>query len=350
MPALTFEQFQLHRETQLSRHSGLLDLTETKMARALSPWTLPEAELTLPSQGYRCHVADAWLACFGLPAAWKARTLVTQGVRASLKTLFEHAHSEGLRVALPGDVYPVYEQLAQVAGLPSSAVMRYESLTAGGLQELLSLRSAPDASLTPDWVLVTSPCKPAGTVIASAELDALRAWLSQDPKRRVIVDAVYEFESRIAPEIASMLPTDQLIYLHSLSKGWAAPLKAGVLLVPQQDVASLTFRVRALPVDKAGLRLAQGLLESDPQRPVELARVLNEARQQLHQTLVTKGLRPGLLPSLSAARALTGQYLFLLPAPFETLQAKHGVLAMPVSVFGSARDDLAVVSSLAYVR
>lgn len=348
MPNLSFEQFFLYQEAQRNRYPGLLLLTETKMARVLSPWTAPESALTLPAQGYRCHVADAWLAYFGLTPAWKSRALVTQGVRASLKVLFEHACSQGLRVALPEDVYPVYGPLAQAAGLPLSAISQYATLSPKGLEELLSSQPGEEGP-SPDWVLVTSPCKPAGVTLSAEELVALRSWLAQDAKRRVIVDAVYEFEPRIASGVFDLMLGGQLIYLHSLSKGWAAPLKAGVMLVPQQDVEALTDHVRSLGVDKAGLRLAQGLLESDPLRPRELVGLLLKARHTLRQTLESKGLHVGVLEGLSDERALPGQYLFTLPASVEALVDQHGVLALPASVFGSSRDDLAVVSSLSFV-
>lgn len=313
-----------------------LDLSETRMAKVLAPHLTDAESLPLPVTGYRCHVAEEWLAAFGLPAEWKPRALVTQGVRASLGALLTYFCSAGLRVGLPGDVYPVYQGLASDAGLTAS---QYESLRSGSLEHLLS---NPDA---PDVLLVTEPFKPRGSHLHPAEIQAIAAWLRQAPHRRVVIDAVYTFDTVLSTATQMLLATEQAIVLHSLSKGWARPLHAGVALVPESDIEPLTPAFRALSVNRDALRIAQGLLQHDRGQPRRLARVLRAAEQELREALTSRGvsLRP------PVGEAMQGQYLFLVDSPWTAL-LELGVLALPASVFGSDNAGLSVVSSLRFVR
>lgn len=346
MWGLTFEQFQLLRISMLRQEPSLLDLTETRMAHVLAPWTAHADEGWMPAQGHRCHVAQTWLECFCLPAQWKPRALVTQGVRASLKVLFEHAKSQGLSIALPQDVYPVYASLARDAGLEAAATPRYPTM---GLATLsTALRACPQA-LEADWLLVTSPCKPCGIEMSSSDVDMLLPWLAQKATRRVLIDAVYAFEPLMKGPVQTLVASEQATYLHSLSKGWAAPLRAGVMLVPPQDVEMLTPRVRSLTAGKPSLRLAQGLLQSDRARPLVLGGVLDHLRKSLTQTLRAKGLGAELTRYVEAAPSpVLGQYLFVVPRDWRKLFHEYAVLALPASIFGSSREDLSVVSSLAF--
>lgn len=133
----------------------------------------------------------------------------------------------------------------------------------------------------------------------------------------------------------------QTVVLHSLSKGWAQPLVAGVALVPAHDAAELTNVFRGLAVDRERLSLAEGLLARDRSRPELLARVLTRKAEALRRRLARRGAP--LPPSLK--NPLPGQYLFAMEENWEQLLRQHRVLALPLSVFGSLRPGC-VLSSL----
>lgn len=325
-----FAQFNALRPALLGAHRRRpLDLAETRFARAVAPVFAGTDELLVPDRGHRCHVAEAWLACFALPPEWKSRALVTQGVRQSLQCLFAQWAREGKRVLLPADVYPVYLALAREAGCNFATYATWPQARFEGLD-------------VADVVLAASPMKPRGDVLLAEEKQLLRAWLQGDAQRRLVIDAVYTFDTRLCPSTRLLLDSGQVLLLHSLSKGWAEPLAAGIALVPEADVATLTPAFRALAPDADRLAFAQALLEQDRMGPELLRRHLAGLQAQLATTLAG-----ALLPDAVSARATSpGQYLFVLEQDWRTLLAQHRVLALPLSVFGSDKEGVSVVSSL----
>lgn len=328
LPAMPdFKAFAETRLTLQVLRPDVLDAAETRMASCLAIELAEPQDLACPEVGYRCHVAEDWLVCFGLPADWKPRALVSQGVRHSLQTLFTHWAQTGRRVALPSDVYPVYRELAEKADLVVTTYASYPTMP---------VDFAHDADIT----LVTDPFKPRGSAVSERELQQLLAWLAASTQRRVVVDAVYQFDTRLSETTRRLLDTGQVIVLHSLAKAWASPLLAGIALVPEQDVQELTAVFRLLSVDRSRLALAQGMLRSDRMRPAHLADVLAGHQTALARALTQRGL------SLPAREVLPGQYLFVVEQSWTTLLHTHKVLALPLSVFGSRVDGVSVLSSL----
>lgn len=324
----SFSEFLTLKSPILAAQPSVLDCTETRMAQVLQPHLADPLTLNLPPLGYRCHVARDWLAYFGLPADLKDRVLVTQGVRHSLTTLFELYAGTGKRVLLPTDVYPVYLALAQQT-----------ELNWVGYEAWHGFEDGPPGDA--DVLLLTNPLKPKGTRMSAQDAEAVLRWLRAAPGRRAVVDAVYTFEPRLDPMTRRLYEHGQTAVLHSLSKGWAQPLVAGVALVPAQDVAELTNVFRGLAVDRERLSLAEGLLARDGGRPELLAHVLACKAQELRERLAKRGVP--LPPSLE--NPLPGQYLFAVAEPWEQLLQQYSVLALPLSVFGSARPGC-VLSSL----
>jgi aspartate/methionine/tyrosine aminotransferase len=322
-----FARFTELKRNLLSRHPDLVDVSETRLVKALRPWLPNVQALTLPLSGHRCHVAEHWLSCFGLPAEWKRRALVTNGVRHSLACLFKVWARHGRRVLIPGDVYPVYLDLAKQAGCSFDSYSTFPCARFDGIDGA-------------DIVLVTDPTKPRNGELTTSELCCLREWLGADTRRRVVIDAVYTFDARLSDSTMALYATGQTIVLHSLSKGWGSPLMAGVALVPPSDVDALTPAVRALEVNKAGLRAAQAMLSQDRMRPMLLRQRLHALGLQLRELLAQRGL------SLPASLEGASQYLFVLDRPWETLLEQHHLLALPYSVFGSTLAGHSVVSSL----
>lgn len=327
-PTPSFPEFLEMKGQVLAGSPDILDCTETRMAQVLAALRANPVELDLAPQGYRCHVADHWLAHFGLPAAYKPRALVSQGVRQSLLALFTHYAEAGKRVLLPSDVYPVYLDLARQAGVDWAGYPAWEGFEARPPQPA-------------DVLVLTNPLKPRGVRLPASDADQVLCWLQADPRRRAVIDAVYTFEPRLDPSTRRLYDHGQTLVLHSLSKGWAQPLVAGVALVPEQDVAVLTNVFRSLPVPRETLNLAEALLERDGKRPELLARHL-----WLESLVLARQLARRKVPvPASLSSPLPGQYLFPVDTPWTHLLEQHNVLALPLSVFGSPRQGC-VVSSL----
>ena len=330
-PMPDFRAFADLKQQVLLQHPGVFDASETRLAPSLAGELPAPESLPCPPVGHRCHVAEQWLECFGLPADWKPRALVSQGVRHSLQALLAHWARQDRRVALPSDVYPVYLALARTADCKLATYASFPSFDADVLD-------------VADVLVVADPFKPRGTPLSAQEVHAIERWLRAEAHRRVVVDAVYQFDTRLSESTSRLLATGQAIVLHSLSKGWASPLIAGIALVPEQDVAEFTSVFRPLEVDRRQLALAQGLLSGDRGRPAHLAAVLRSREVELRQALQHRGIE---LPS---ADEIPGQYLFVAPLPWTQLLSRHGVLALPASTFGSREARFSIVSSLAPLR
>lgn len=324
----SFCEFLTLKSHILVAQPDVLDCSETRMAQVLQPHLADPQTLDLPPQGYRCHVASHWLSYFGLASELKPQVLVSQGVRHGLQALFGHYAEAGKRILLPSDVYPVYLDMAQRAGL---AWQGYEAWAGFDAQPL------GDA----DVLLLTNPLKPKGTRLTEQEASTVLGWLQADPGRRVLVDVVYTFENQLDPMTRRLFDHGQALVLHSLSKGWAQPLVAGVALVPASDAPELTNVFRCLPVDRERLSLAEALLTQGTEHPRLLATLLQQKAVALAQQLASRGAP---VPA-SLKNPLPGQYLFALDCSWEHLLERHGVLALPLSVFGSTRNGC-VVSSL----
>ena len=327
--SLTFADFAKLRESILSAAPApgarpLLDLSETAMARALEPHKRSIDSLQVPNAGHRCHVASAWLSHFSLPDAWANRAMVTQGVRAALNVLFSHYARRGQPVLIPSDVYPTYASLAQATACEVQTYEANRPLTPGTLQATRATA-----------ILLSNPIKPYGRLLSLDEFEALMSWLNQDRGRRILIDAVYTFSDAISSRTLDLYATGQVIVLHSLSKGWAQPLTAGVALLPESDVLELIPLFRAQPglpgatknTLTQGFALAHALLAQDPSRPAILADVLGCKRERLHDVVRERGI------TLASASWPQGQYLFVINTGWRELLHDHDVLALPASVF-----------------
>ena len=326
----SFAEFATLRRELATSGSVVVDFTETRLAKALGPMLRSPGSFDLPSQGHRCHVAEHWLECFGLPSTWRRRALVTQGVRHSLECLFKLWATQGLRVLVPGDVYPVYLELAR------NAHCRVETYATFPRAQFEGLEST-------DVVLVTNPVKTRGGELDAREQADLHRWLRGGCQRRVVIDAVYLFDTRLSDATTALYATEQAIVLHSLSKGWASPLLAGVALVPPSDVDMLTSTVKELDIDRNGLRLAQALLDQDCTRPFVLRERLTGLASTLQTSLSEFGLSTPLNRDPSSGE---GQYLFVLEQSWREVFGQHGILTLPLSVFGSELPGHSVASSL----
>ncbi|MEV7523893.1 aminotransferase class I/II-fold pyridoxal phosphate-dependent enzyme [Streptomyces sp. NPDC091371] len=327
---MRFEEFQEFRQRHLSASSPLLDAAETNVYRALAP--MRPAPPTDMRTVHRCDLARAWLRRFELPEEWSGQAMVCRGVRHGLGVVFHWLHAVQARLWLPRDVYPVYFELARAAGLAPAS---YPTLPEPALP-----RSPADHR--PEYLLLANPSKPLGRYLSDAECDALISWLSESPRRRLLIDSVYDLGAPFAAGTRRLLDTGRAVLLHSVTKGWLWPRTFGVVLLgPAQ--AELAEAFRADPPASEQLRLADRLLTEHSDVPRQVVDELAARAERLFERLPDDVL--GAIPT--ASRTCPGNYFFPVEIPAETLQRECGVLAMPVSVFGESSWSGSILTSLA---
>ncbi|MER5435002.1 aminotransferase class I/II-fold pyridoxal phosphate-dependent enzyme [Streptomyces sp. NPDC002588] len=327
---MRFEAFQEFRQRQLGASSALLDAAETNVYRALAPMR-PEPPTDM-STVHRCDLARAWLRRFELPEEWSGHAMVCRGVRHGLGVVFHRLRAVRARLWLPGDVYPVYFELARAAGLEPTS---YPTLPAPALP------TSP-ADDRPEYLLLANPSKPLGRYLSDAECGAVMSWLGESPRRRLLIDSVYDLGAPFAAGTRRLLDTGCAILLHSVTKGWLWPRTFGVVLLgPAQ--ADLAEAFRADPPTPAQLRLADRLLTEHSDVPRQVVDELAARAERLFERLPDEVL--GAMPT--ASRTCPGNYFFPVEIPAETLQRDCGVLAVPVSVFGENSWSGSILTSLA---
>lgn len=305
----------LEQRSELKRtRPELTDRAELNLYRSLGPRFATITPSTHREAPYRCHLAERFLAHLELPAEWKARTLVSHGVRRSLRALF------GLvkRVAVPTDVYPVYLELAADAGVE---VVPWEA--ANGL----SLRDDCEA------LLICEPSKPWGTALTDAQTDELISW-AQRAGKLIILDSAYA-----TPPPANalrLLQSGHAALLCSLSKGWLIPDHGGICIVPEEWMSRARAAFAALPKDETKLRIAYAALTEFASRPREVTSMLTASARELDAWSAAN-------PELQV-RPCVG-YFAVSALPFTQL-LERGVIGVPASVFGSQR-VATVITSLA---
>ncbi|MEO8351704.1 MAG: aspartate aminotransferase, partial [Chthoniobacteraceae bacterium] len=278
-----------------------------------------------------CHLATEWTARFGLPPELSSRALISCGVRDSLALLFRHYAREGARLWLPADTYPVYGELARAAGL-----VPLEFLT-------LPEPAWPTSPPLPvaELLVVTNPLKPLGRWLSPGDVAALTAWLGMSPRRRLLLDAVYTFETRFHPTTLQLLATQQTILLHSLTKGWLDPRLFGVALVAECDAAALTPAFRTQPPPQSNLARARELMAQHCGMPVTISRELDAARSRLLASISQH------LTSLATADA--PGYFTPVAGRWQDILDGSKALGLPATVFGSQREDITILSSLSFL-
>ncbi|MFJ1753945.1 aminotransferase class I/II-fold pyridoxal phosphate-dependent enzyme [Kitasatospora sp. NPDC088134] len=333
---MRYDEFQHYREQQLAAHPGLVDAAETNVYRALAP--LRPADPAAPSTVdpdrtvYRCDLARTWLHRYGLPPEWSRRAMVSRGVRHGLALMFRQLHAEQAELWIPSDVYPVYGELARAAGLTPGG---YPTLPAPGLPQ------APPTG-RPEYLLLTNPSKPLGRFLTDPECAELTAWLGESPHRRLLIDTVYDLGTPFAAGTRRLLETGRAVLLHSVTKGWLWPQTFGIVLLgPDQSGAAEAFRTD--PPDQSRLRLAESLLGTHADTPQRIADALADRAERLFARLPAEVLAA--IPA--AARTSPGNYFFPVPLPAAALREQHGLLALPVTVFGANPWPGSVLTSLA---
>ncbi|MCE9669911.1 hypothetical protein LY474_19110 [Myxococcus stipitatus] len=313
------EAFLALRDAWRARRPELLDLSELNVYRSLAPAFAAIAPSTHHEAPYRCHLAERFLARLGLDAELKSRTQVSHGVRRSLRAVFGWLASRGARVGVPDDVYPVYLQLADEAGVQ---VLRFHARE--GLPPLESC----------DALLLCEPLKPWGRGLQPEEQERVEAWARAEPGRRVLlVDSAYATPP--TPWTLRLLHEELAFVLVSLSKGWLVPDHVGLCITPSRWRQDARDVFALLPKDEHKLRVGYAALTEHALRPRQVGALLAERARALDAFTTRR-------PELQAS-ACVG-YFATSARPFDEL-LELGVLGVPASVFGGPA-SLSVLSSL----
>jgi histidinol-phosphate/aromatic aminotransferase/cobyric acid decarboxylase-like protein len=329
---VNFQQFLSWREQQLATQPDLIDGGETNLYRALASLSMPAPD-AVERRIYRCDLARAWLSRYGYAEELSRQALVCRGVRHALALIFRDLKTHGDVLWLPGDVYPVYGELAQAAGITP---IFYDSLP------VPTLPSAAAAS-GEEVLLLANPWKPLGRYLTDDEITTLLQWLQASPQRHVIIDAVYDLDVPFHASTRALQHTGRAIVLHSITKGWLAPKTFGVALIGERH-ARLEAAFRDEPPSQEQLRLARHALSAAADKPGVVAQVL-QARASRLLSQLPAGVRDAL--TLAPSHLATGCYFFAVGLPAEMLLREHRWLAIPASVFGARNWRGSIITSLA---
>ena len=320
---MNYREFQRFRTRILAENPDVIDFAETNLWNSLAS-LVPRVTET-HQHVHRCHLAEMWLANMQLPASWAGRAMVSSGVRHSLQLLLSQIANRSITLAIPEDVYPVYGRIADRAGVS------FESYP-----------TIPDLQL-PDrdtWLLIANPLKPAGRWLFDDEVEQILRWLSVDSSRRVLIDAVYNFPLELHQSTTRLLESGQAFLLHSLSKGWLSPQVMGICLLPESDLSTFASVFQKHSPDPENLCVAQILLSDYRDLPVQVEatieskfrRVSHVWQDQTNETLVVPAGRTN--------------YMVSVYGSFERWLERHGILTIPLNVFGSTNGQISVVSCL----
>jgi histidinol-phosphate/aromatic aminotransferase/cobyric acid decarboxylase-like protein len=321
---MTFREFQVRKSELLSARPLLRNLTYHDVPKALAAIERPRPAV---ERVHRCDLSRQWLKAYSLPHEWPQRTLISQGVRHSLRLLFRVYASKRRRALIPQDVYPVYGSIATEEGLDHDLFATVPEIRIG--------------VSCADILLVPNPVVPRGDHLRQVEIDDITSWVSQHPDRRVVIDGVYEMQTNLDSGTLRLLDTGQAIFLTSLSKLWLSPQVIGVAVVPPDDAEDLFVSFSEATASPGNLRMASALLTDGGTLALSVSTALANAKAALNALLASEGIE------VPAVHSQAGYYT-LLDHPWQQLLDKHNILTIPFEVFGG-NPARSVATSLAFI-
>ncbi len=245
------------------------------------------------------------------------------GVRDILKSTLQHLSRLGYSAVLPEDVYPVYQGLAEQAGM---TYQRFQTVS-----ELV----LPEGGSEKSVMVLTSPLSPAGRPLSKDEVANLRRWLGASPQRRLVLDTVYTFDTQFDEPTSELLKDPKVLAIHSLAKAYALPGHLGFAVGDKGIFGDILDGLDSANPALAAKALA--LLERAPSFPAELKADLEERWKQIAPRI--KRVLPGWEPPQNG-------YFSVVPLSSAELLEKAGVWSFPLSTFGSPKTGMAVISAL----
>jgi aspartate/methionine/tyrosine aminotransferase len=256
---------------------------------------------------------------------YRDRAIPCEGVRESLKSLFNMFAVKGKELWLPEDVYPFYWEAAHNTGLKPLA---FSTLPTPSLD---TLEHASANSV----VIITNPVSPLGRVLSKEETDNIKAWLNASKDRQIVLDTVYSYSRGFDCNTMELFETGQCFIAHSLSKAWLERGIYGVLLAPKKELE--VCKDILVPPTKDSCYSAFTTLEKQNNLPE-----IQQSAFSQEWARLTPAIQK-LIPNFQAPK--TG-YFATINARYDEVLKKHNVLVIPSTVFGSSRLDLSVISCL----
>jgi aspartate/methionine/tyrosine aminotransferase len=283
---------------------------------------------------HRCDLARAWLTRYGFTADYSRRALVCRGIRHALALIFHELARGDAKLWIPGDVYPVYLELARAAGLEPRL---FATLPAPGIPS-----TQPHG--TAEYLLIANPWKPLGRFLTDEEYTAVTDWLNASPHRHLLVDCVYDLGTPFHATTQKLQATGRVTLLHSVTKGWLWPMTFGVALMGEGH-SQFESAFRDDPPARGQLRLAQRFLSTDANRPRQVVMALRNRAEKLFAALPAP-VRNSLV--VDPAGIALSCYFFPVGILAEELLRTYRLLAIPASAFGADWEG-SVLTSLAGV-
>lgn len=291
-------------------------------AKALSFLRMPLAEteiLPTPAQ-----TLSLWARSMNV-SSFLNDTTATKGVRSALKTLFTVFSEQKKQVWIPEDVYPVYWSLAQDAGLSPKSFSTLNGIDMDGF----------DNAASSSALLIPHPLMPLGRKFTDDESHKLSSWLKQSSDRRLVIDAVYTYDTHFDGKTKDFLEDGQTYVLHSLSKGWLEPGAYGTIVCPPGDGPDIHGRFEN--PDASSLKSVFDIMSRQPDLPC-LQEKKFEQEWKYYESILRNADPKFEIPPTGYFSTLRRDHLSLLE--------KFNILAVPASVFGSDEQNISVVSCL----
>jgi histidinol-phosphate/aromatic aminotransferase/cobyric acid decarboxylase-like protein len=307
---MKLDEFIKIREQLRKSQPQLIDCSEMNLYRSLATFDATRFGAIPPSNNpkaaYRCHAAEAYLSFLEWPDEMKKNIHVSHGVRRSLSAIFSMLAKQKKSIAIPDDVYPVYQQLALEAGVET----KFWSAR-NGIPEHEFLTQI-------DAILICAPLKPWGTRLSSMELNRLDKWANGNENRMLVFDCAYAVPD---DSLTKLIREEKAIGLLSLSKQFLIPDHLGLCIAPERFRMDLRNAFLPLPKDELKLRVAFEALEFHSARPQNVAHAVTVFSESAHSKLNINGLN-------------FNGYFSSSEKTFED-HLQNGILGIPASVFGS---------------
>lgn len=328
---MNFEEFLQQRRKWLRAHPEHKDGGETALYRFLKqkhsealPEILPSEHSNAP---HRCHLTEVFLDFLQLSRVWKPNVLVSEGVRHSLKIIFNIWKEEGRMALLPGDVYPAYIELAKEVGIRHMLFSQRD----------FSVDAIPDlGGEVKLGILLCDPIKPWAT--GPVSISTLQKLLKLQTKDvQIVLDSAYDFKRNSNSETLALIRSQApIIRLSSLSKGWLIPLHGGFVVGPTSIMEKWRPYFSNEKSQPEKLKIAYAALTERKEMYETVQQIIFE--HQMH------GLET--LHQLSIPVDSFHQYFAHTPISWKELRDQHKVFGIPASVFGDSYLEKGTIISL----
>ena len=267
---------------------------------------------------------DLWAQTMRMQA-YRDIAMPTEGVRHSLKGLFNIFAANGKELWLPEDTYPYYWDTANDIGLKPHSFATLPTLDLSGIE-----KASHDSA-----ILLTNPLSPLGCTLADHEVFKLKEWLERSKDRRVILDTVYSYKREFDQATLELFKTDQCFIAHSLSKAWLERGVFGALLAPEKEI-NLCKEVFSPPPVSASTS-AFNALKMQNDLPDIQQKAFSEEWERLMPIIQE------IDPNFKAP--LTGYFAAISANHLDVLNEQNKLI-IPASVFGSTKSDISIISCL----